>query len=105
MRRLIVPALALVSLAACTGNEAREDLDAEDQTNDNSEAVIAVNPDGFPNVSRKCVTYETGVTVGVWTTTDRSVLLIYNDHTCGESSQEQPQEIISMIPRSMVTAG
>ena len=92
-------------LLACTGNEAREDLDAENQRNDDSLAVIGVSPDGFPNVAHKCMVFEeTGLVVGYWTTTDRSVLLLYNDHACATSNKEQPQEIVSMIPRSMVSA-
>lgn len=101
MRRLVLLAVLAVG---CTGNDAREDLDVEQQTNDNSEAIIGVSPDGFPNVAHKCLSLGP-VTVGYWTTTDRSVLLIYNDHACEASNVEQPQEIISMIPRSMVTAG
>lgn len=113
MKRLVPVAIAgwaaAVGLAlfapACTGNDAREDLDVEDQKNDNSEAIIGVSPDGFPNVAHKCLALLPNVVVGYWTTTDRSVLLIYNDHACADSNIEQPQEIISMIPRSMVTAG
>lgn len=88
---------------SCTGNDAREDLDVENQRNDDSEAVIGISPDGFPNVAHKCLELN-GMVVGYWTTTDRSVLLLYNDHACPQANPEQPQEIISMIPRSMVSA-
>lgn len=95
--------LSCVLIAACTGNDAREDLDVENQRNDDSVAVIGISPDGFPNVAHKCLDLD-GQIVGYWTTTDRSVLLIYNDRACPGSNPEQPQEVISMIPRSMVTA-
>ena len=94
--------LALLVLAACTGNDAREDLNKEDQRNDDSEAVIGINPDGFPNVAHKCLDLDS-VQVGVWTTTDRFVVLVYNDHSCPGSNVEQEQTVVNMGARTAVS--
>jgi hypothetical protein len=103
-RLLILLAVVSFAAVACSDHDAQDDLPVDKQTQDYSEAFTAVMPDGFPNIAHKCVAYGAGPVVGMWTTTDRSVLLIYNDHTCAEANAEQPQEIISMIPRSMVSA-
>jgi hypothetical protein len=101
MRRALV-ALALIALAACGDDDedARQDLPTENQMNDVSTATIVVFPDKFPNVAHKCLD-----TTGMWTTTDRILILIYNDHTCPGANLEQEMTVINGVPRAVVNTG
>jgi hypothetical protein len=96
-------AVTVTGLAgACGGDDgkARDDLTEEGITNDLSEALVVVNPDGFPNVAHKCVE-----STGFWTTTDRTLILIYNDWLCPGSTREQDMVVINGVPRAVVNAG
>jgi hypothetical protein len=99
MRRAI-PLILL--LAACSGDDtdARQDLPASNQMYDVSAATVVVNPDGFPNVSHKCVK-----STGFWTTTDRTLILIYNDWLCPGANLEKDMVVINGVPRAIVNAG
>jgi len=104
MRRLLL--LGLIPLAfACSNsdNDARADLPVDAQSNDVSEAMTVVFPDGYPNSTHKCITLA-GVVVGIWTTTDRTVIWIYNDHACEGANTEGDMQIINGVPRSIVNA-
>lgn len=95
MRRFLLLIGALMFLGvACTGNDAREDLDVEDQVSDVSDAVTAIFPDGFPNASHKC--FQEGQP-GIWTTTDRGVWIVFNDPTCSGAT-EGPMTVLDNIP-------
>jgi hypothetical protein len=61
---------------------ARKDLPDDQQTIDESEAVVVANPDGFPNVTHKCLQ-----TTGFWTTTQGNVWIVYEDPQCGGTGQ------------------
>src|SRR5687768_11693555 len=78
--KLIVAGLfgtALLGSCSCdTG--ARKDLPQENQKLDSSTATVALFPDKFPNVARKC-----DGTTGYRTTTDRNVWIVFNDPDCG----------------------
>ena len=96
----------LVGLLTACGDDdedARADLPAEAQQNDTSESMTVVFPDGYPNSTHKCVTLA-GVVVGVWTTTDRTVIWIYNDWACEGANREQDMSIINGVPRAIVNA-
>jgi len=97
--------LPLAVLVGCTSDKnARADLPADAQTNDTSESMTVVFPDGYPNSTHKCVTLA-GVVIGIWTTTDRTIIWIYNDHACEGASQEREMSIINGVPRAVVTSG
>ena len=64
---------------------------------DVSAATVVVNPDGFPNVAHKCVQ-----STGFWTTTDRTLILIYNDWLCPGSNLEKEMVVINGVPRDVV---
>jgi hypothetical protein len=93
-------------LSACSNddNDARADLPVDAQSNDVSEAMTVVFPDGYPNSTHKCITLA-GVVVGIWTTTDRTVIWIYNDHACDGANTEGDMQIINGVPRSIVNTG
>ena len=92
--------LAVFALASCADDkDARQDLPKEQQQYDTSEAQIVVNPDGFPNVAHKCVE-----STGFWTTTDRTLILIYNDWLCPGSTREKDMVVINGVPRAIVNA-
>jgi hypothetical protein len=103
MRRLIA-FTALAALAACTNDsDARADLPPDQQANDVSESMTVVFPDGYPNSTHKCVTLA-GVVIGIWTTTDRTVIWIYNDWACDGSNRESDMSIINGVPRAVINA-
>jgi hypothetical protein len=92
-----------LSLACSDDKDARADLPVDQQSNDISEAMTVVFPDGYPNSTHKCITLA-GVVVGVWTTTDRTVIWIYNDWACEGSTRESDMQIINGVPRAIVSA-
>lgn len=69
---------ALITVLAACDRGARKDLPQEQQNLDESEAVVVVNPDKFPNLAHKCLD-----TTGIWTTTGGAVWIIYRDPKCG----------------------
>jgi hypothetical protein len=97
-------ALTGATLFGCTDHNARQDLPVANQTNDLSQSLTVVMPDAFPNVTHKCVTFA-GIAVGFWTTTDRTLIMIYNDHACPGSNVEQDMTVINGVPRAIVNAG
>jgi hypothetical protein len=105
MRRPLLLLIPLVAaLFACSDHDAKSDLAVENQKLNTGDVNVAVMPDGFPNVAHKCVDFS-GVQVGMWTTTDRTLILVYNDHACAGSNIEQPQEVVNAVPRSVVNSG
>jgi len=103
VRRLLAALAAVVLVAACGDDDedARADLPTDQQANDISESMTVVFPDGYPNSTHKCVTLG-GVVVGIWTTTDRTVMWIYNDWACEGSTRESEMTIINGVPRAIV---
>jgi hypothetical protein len=104
-RLLIVPLLAL---AACAEDEdrGRTDLPEENVTLDTDPMDVIVSADGFPNIGHKCRRFGEGAVVGMWTTTDRTLILVYNDHACSGANQEQDMVVINGVPRDVInTAG
>jgi hypothetical protein len=101
----IIVGLVIVLLTGCGDDDedARADLPVNAQSNDVSESMTVVFPDGYPNSTHKCVTLA-GVVVGIWTTTDRTVIWIYNDWACEGSSRESDMSIINGVPRAIVNA-
>jgi hypothetical protein len=99
-----MPLIAAVAVSCGDDDEdARADLPVDAQTNDTSEAMTIVFPDGYPNSTHKCVTLG-GVVIGVWTTTDRTVMWLYNDWACEGSNTERDMTIINGVPRAIVNA-
>lgn len=110
MKRCLYLATGLVGLlcvfatvfVACADddNGARQDLPVENQQYDTSDVQVIVNPDGFPNVAHKCLE-----STGFWTTTDRTLILIYNDWLCPGATREKDMVVINGVPRAIVNAG
>jgi hypothetical protein len=94
-----------LAIAGCSGDDtdAKSDLPADNQANDTSKSMTVVFPDGYPNSTHKCVTLA-GVVVGIWTTTDRTVIWIYNDHACEGANTEGDMTVINGVPRSVINA-
>ena len=105
MRKALLCALLPLALVACGDDDedARADLPVDAQHNDTSESMTIVFPDGYPNSTHKCITLA-GVVIGVWTTTDRTVMWIYNDWACEGANVESDMTIINGVPRAIVNA-
>jgi hypothetical protein len=105
VRVLGVLAAMMLMVWGCSGDDddARADLPATNQMNDVSASMTVVFPDGYPNSTHKCVTLA-GVVTGIWTTTDRTVIWIYNDWACEGSSRESEMTIINGVPRAVINA-
>jgi len=97
---VLVVVLALVVVACDDSSGARQDLPKENQQYDTSDVQVVVNPDGFPNVAHKCLDG-----TGFWTTTDRTLILIYNDWLCPGATREKDMVVINGVPRAIVNAG
>ena len=102
MRRFLILPIAVVALAACGADARRstEDL-PEDAVEQLTGAVqVRVNADQLPNVGHMCWDEEQGI--GIWSTTDRIALIVYNDWLCPGSTREQEMVVLSGTPRSIV---
>lgn len=97
---LIFGVLAFMALGCSEDRTGHTDLPEEKQAVDVSGAMIVANPDGFPNIAHKCVD-----DVGFWTTTDRTVIIIYNDWSCPGATREKDMIVINAVPRSIVNTG
>lgn len=100
---LLIPLVAVLFACSDHDTDARQDLPVDAQHNDTSQSLTVVFPDGYPNSTHKCVTLS-GVVVGIWTTTDRTVMWIYNDHACEGSNVEGDMVVINGVPRAVVNA-
>lgn len=99
----VIVLVFLVLGTGCSGNErATSDLPESAQKADVGDAEIIVNPDQFPNVAHKCKTFESGITLGFWTTTDRMLIIIFNDWSCPGSNTEKEMVTINGVPRGVV---
>lgn len=76
------------------------DLPEDEQMVDVSNATIVAMPDGYPNIAHKCLD-----NTGFWTTTDRTVIIIYNDWSCPGATLEKDMTVVNAIPRSVVNTG
>jgi hypothetical protein len=107
MALIAVGLWAVVGLLTACGDDdedARQDLPVEAQTNDTGPMDIVVSADGFPNIGHKCKDFG-GMVVGFWTTTDRTLILVYNDHACEGANPEPDMTVINGVPRAVVNAG
>lgn len=97
--RTLAPIAVVIGIAACgpSDKDARQDLPVNAQHNDLSDASIVVMPDGFPNIAHKCLN-----TTGFWTTTDRTLIIIYNDRQCGGEGE---MVVINGIPKTVINSG
>jgi len=100
----MIPATRVAGIAACLmlmscddNRTGHFDLPENKQTVDVSPAEIISNPDGFPNLAHKCLD-----TTGFWTTTDRTVIIIYNDHTCAGANLEAEMTVINGVAQRVV---
>lgn len=105
MRTLGLLSMVGILLWGCSDDDsnARADLPATNQMNDVSASMTVVFPDGYPNSTHKCVTLA-GVVTGIWTTTDRTVIWIYNDWACEGANVEKDMTVINGVPRAIVNA-
>lgn len=93
MKRLLWLALLALPIAACdTDRGARKDLPVDNQRLDESDAHVYLMPDQFPNIVHRCDS-----TLGIWTTTDRYVWIVYNDPSCDGTG---PMTVLDNIPGS-----
>jgi hypothetical protein len=76
MKKLLI-LLPLVLMACDDDRGARQDLPINNQELDKDTAKIFLMPDRFPNLAHKCEG-----TMGIWTTTDRHIWIVYNDPAC-----------------------
>lgn len=104
--RLLLIFASLPLLVACADDgKGRTDLPDENISLDTDPMDVIVQADGFPNVGHKCRTFGEGAVVGMWTTTDRTLILVYNDHACSGANREQDMVVINGVPRAIVNAG
>jgi len=94
---VVVPAcFCVLGLSGCSDHDAKSDLAVDNQKLQTGDVQIDIMPDSFPNVAHKCRQQQEG-TVGLWTTTDRLVILVYNDWACPTANLEQPMFVISNV--------
>ena len=93
-------------LAGCVDDpdKGRSDLSEENINLDTDPMDVIVSADGFPNIGHKCRQFGEGAVVGMWTTTDRTLILVYNDHACPGANREQDMVVINGVPRAIVSA-
>lgn len=103
----VLTAAIVIFVVACTDDygKGRTDLPDENISLDTDPMDVIVQADGFPNVGHKCRTFGEGAVVGMWTTTDRTLILVYNDHACSGANREQDMVVINGVPRAIVNAG
>jgi len=91
-------------LSACgTDSSTLDDL-PEDRINLlTGDVDVRVNGDRLPNIGHLCWSDEQPI--GVWTTTDRIAIIVYNDWLCPGASLEQPMQVLTGNPRDVVSAG
>lgn len=95
--------LALIVLAGCSSPaKSTEDLEDGDVTLIRGAVEVRVNADQLPNVGHLCWDEDSGI--GVWTTTDRVVIIVYNDWFCPGSSVEREMVVLTGTPRASVAA-
>ena len=95
----VVAVATTLALTACdTG--ARKDLPQENQQFDESQALVVLNPDKFPNATHKCVA---DGAVGIWATTQGNVWIVYNDPLC--PGAEGSPLVFDNIPGSQQQSG
>jgi hypothetical protein len=96
---------AFVVACADEDGKGRTDLPEENISLDTDPMDVIVSADGFPNIGHKCRRFGEGAVVGMWTTTDRTLILVYNDHACSGADREQDMVVINGVPRAIVNAG
>ena len=102
---LIAGALVGVATACTDDGRAVTDLPEENITLDTARMDIIVSADEFPNIGHKCHSFGEGAVIGFWTTTDRTLILIYNDHACEGANRSQDMVVINGVPRAVVNSG
>ncbi len=101
-----VAALAVIGVACDNDRGARKDLPNQSQNLDEGSADIILMPDAFPNLAHKCyplpADFPNAEPVGMWTTSDRGVWIVYGDPLCGGTSDPF---ILDNIPGGSVAEG
>ena len=92
--------LAIMATGCADDRTGHTDLPEDQQMVDVSDALIVAMPDSFPNIAHKCKD-----NIGFWTTTDRTVIIVYNDWLCPGSTPEKEMTVINAVPRSIVNTG
>ena len=95
---------ALLVVACADDGKGVSDLPEENVQLDTEAMDVIVSADQFPNIGHKCKTFGS-VVIGFWTTTDRTLILVYNDHACEGSSVEREMTVINGVPRAVVSSG
>jgi hypothetical protein len=97
---LIAGALVVV---ACSGDsKARTDLEDDNVSLLTGDVQVRVNADQLPNIGHLC--WDENNPIGVWTTTDRIAVIVYNDWLCPGSNMEQPMTVITGNPKDTAVA-
>lgn len=99
-----VSGLIAITTACADKGKGRTDLPEENISLDTDPMDVIVSADGFPNIGHKCRRFGEGAVVGMWTTTDRTLILVYNDHACSGANQEQDMVVINGVPRAVVNS-
>ena len=95
--------VGVLAIAAC-GDDAKS---TEDLPDDNVSLLtggvqVRVNADQLPNIGHLC--WDENNPIGVWTTTDRIAVIVYNDWLCPGSNMEQPMTVITGNPKDTAVA-
>lgn len=102
---LLAVIMFVAVLSSCGDDgKGRTDLPEDNIQLDTDPMDVIVSADGFPNIGHKCRQFGEGAVVGMWTTTDRTLILVYNDHACSGSNREQDMTVINGVPRAVVNA-
>lgn len=97
MRRALL-VVAVLALAGCDRG-ARKDLPQANQDTIDGDADVYLFPDKFPNLVHRC----SDGGLGIWTTTDRWVWIIYNDPECPGAEGEMI--VLDNVPGAQATGG
>jgi hypothetical protein len=97
MKRAIVAAGATAAILIGTGcapeSKAKDDLEDKYLVVHKEQTDVISSSNSFPNLTHTC-----WGNVGVWLTTDRMVLIIYNDPQCPEYNPNRQTFVVSNIP-------
>jgi len=83
-------------------DDAKTDLNEDLITVTQGDTDVIANANSFPNFAHTCWTNSEGTVIGFWSTTDRITIIVYNDWACPGSTREQPMEVLTGNPRSVV---
>jgi len=94
MKRLIAAVVGVLLLASCSAeSKAKDDLEDEYLVVHKEKTDVISSSNSYPNLTHTC--WEA---TGIWLTTDRMVLITYNDPLCEGYNPEAQTHTIGNIP-------